>query len=339
MTDTAIVAEGLRKTYKGVAALDGFRLEVPAGTVCGLLGPNGAGKTTAVRILATLLRFDEGRVMVAGADVARQPELVRDRIALTGQYSALDGSLTGRQNLVLFGRLQHLGRRAAKARAEELLEQFDLTGAANRSATEYSGGMQRRLDLAASLIRAPQVLFLDEPTTGLDPRSRNQVWDTVRKLVAEGTTVLLTTQYLDEADRLADRISVVDTGRVVAEGTPDELKAEIGADRLEVVIRDPGRMADTAALLSRVAGAQADADPDTRRLRVAVTDRVDALVESARALRDAGIVVDDLGLRRPTLDEAFLRLTGHPTAGNTHPGADISRPPSRPIADEHEESR
>ncbi|MBL7259885.1 ATP-binding cassette domain-containing protein [Paractinoplanes lichenicola] len=311
MTETAIVAEGLRKTYKGVAALDGFGLSVPAGTVCGLLGPNGAGKTTAVRILATLLRFDAGRVEVAGADVSRQPELVRDRIALTGQYSAVDGSLSGRQNLVLFGRLQHLGRRAAKERAEELLEQFDLTGVADRSATEYSGGMQRRLDLAASLIRAPQVLFLDEPTTGLDPRSRNQVWDTVRKLVADGTTVLLTTQYLDEADHLADRISVVDTGRVVAEGTPDELKARIGADRLEVVIRDQGRLAETAALLSRVAGAPADADPDTRRLRVAVTDRVDALVESARALRDAGIAVDDLGIRRPTLDEAFLRLTGH----------------------------
>ncbi|WP_250030010.1 ATP-binding cassette domain-containing protein [Paractinoplanes maris] len=311
MTDIAIAAEGLRKTYRGVAALDGFRLSVAAGTVCGLLGPNGAGKTTAVRILATLLSFDDGHATVAGADVAGRPDLVRERIALTGQYSAVDGSLTGRQNLVLFGRLHHLGHRAARARADELLEQFDLTDAANRSATEYSGGMQRRLDLAASLIRAPQVLFLDEPTTGLDPRSRNQVWDTVRKLVADGTTVLLTTQYLDEADQLADRVCVVDTGRVVAEGTPDELKAAIGADRLEVVIREHDRLPDAVALLERIG--PVEADPDTRRLRVAVTDRVAALVRAAQALRDAAITVDDLGVRRPTLDEAFLSLTGHRT--------------------------
>nr|WP_221374577.1 ATP-binding cassette domain-containing protein [Actinoplanes polyasparticus] len=311
MTEIAIAAEGLRKTYRGVAALDGFRLSVPAGTVCGLLGPNGAGKTTAVRILATLLSFDAGQATVAGADVARQPEQVRERIALTGQYAAVDGSLTGRQNLVLFGRLHHLGRRAAEARADELLEQFDLTAAAHRSATEYSGGMQRRLDLAASLIRAPQVLFLDEPTTGLDPRSRNQVWDTVRKLVADGATVLLTTQYLDEADQLADRISVVDTGRVVAEGTPDELKAAIGADRLEVVVREHDRLTEAAALLGRIGAV--DTDVDTRRLRVAVTDRLMALVDAARLLRDAAVTVDDLGIRRPTLDEAFLSLTGHRT--------------------------
>jgi len=316
MTTTAIAADGLRKTYRGVAALDGFRLSVAAGTVCGLLGPNGAGKTTAVRILATLLSFDEGHATVAGADVARRPDLVRERIALTGQYSAVDGSLSGRQNLILFGRLHHLGRRAAQARADELLEQFDLTDAAHRSATEYSGGMQRRLDLAASLIRAPQVLFLDEPTTGLDPRSRNQVWDTVRKLVTEGTTVLLTTQYLDEADQLADRISVVDSGRVVAEGSPDELKAAIGADRLEVVIREPDRLHEAAALLERVEGAAGavDVDTDVRGLRVAVTDRVTALTEAARALREAAITVDDLGIRRPTLDEAFLSLTGHHAA-------------------------
>ncbi|MGK5682720.1 ATP-binding cassette domain-containing protein [Actinoplanes sp. URMC 104] len=313
MTTTAIAADGLRKTYRGVAALDGFHLNVPAGTVCGLLGPNGAGKTTAVRILATLLSFDAGRAVVAGADVAREPELVRQRIALTGQYAAVDGSLSGRQNLVLFGRLQHLRPRAARQRADELLEQFGLTGAADRSAREYSGGMQRRLDLAASLIRAPQVLFLDEPTTGLDPRSRNQVWDTVRKLVADGTTVLLTTQYLDEADQLADRICVADTGRVVAEGTPDELKAAIGADRLEVVVRDAGHVPEAAGVLARVAGTppgEVGADPDSRRLRVAVPDRVAALVEAARALHAAGIAVDDLGVRRPTLDEAFLSLTG-----------------------------
>ncbi|MBU2668962.1 ATP-binding cassette domain-containing protein [Actinoplanes bogorensis] len=314
MTSPAIVADGLRKTYRGKAALDGFGLTVATGTVCGLLGPNGAGKTTAVRILATLLDFDAGRAEVAGADVAREPGLVRERIALTGQYAAVDGSLTGRQNLVLFGRLHHLGRRAARARADELLDQFTLTEAADRSASEYSGGMQRRLDLAASLIRAPRVLFLDEPTTGLDPRSRNQVWDTVRKLVADGTTVLMTTQYLDEADQLADRISVVDTGRVVAEGTPDELKATIGADRLEVVVRDAGRLADAAAVLTRVVGAEVGTDPDTRQLRAPVTDRVTALIEAARALRGAGIAVDDLGVRRPTLDEAFLQLTGHGAA-------------------------
>ncbi|WP_250008713.1 ATP-binding cassette domain-containing protein [Actinoplanes sp. M2I2] len=310
MTTIAIAAEGLRKTYRGVPALDDFRLSVPAGTVCGLLGPNGAGKTTAVRILATLLDFDGGRATVAGADVANRPDLVRERIALTGQSAAVDASLTGRQNLVLFGRLHHLGRRAARARAEELLDQFDLAGAADRSAGEYSGGMQRRLDLAASLVRAPQVLFLDEPTTGLDPRSRNQVWDTVRKLVADGTTVLLTTQYLDEADQLADRISVVDTGRVVAEGTPDELKTAIGADRLEVVIREHDRLPEAAALLGRIG--DVDLDPDVRRLRVTVTDRVAALVEAARLLTGAAITVDDLGLRRPTLDEAFLSLTGRP---------------------------
>ena len=314
MTSPAIVADRLRKTYRGKPALDGFGLIVAAGTVCGLLGPNGAGKTTAVRILATLLDFDSGRAEVAGADVAREPGLVRERIALTGQYAAVDGSLTGRQNLVLFGRLLHLGRRAARARADELLDQFDLAEAADRSASEYSGGMQRRLDLAASLIRAPRVLFLDEPTTGLDPRSRNQVWDTVRKLVADGTTVLLTTQYLDEADQLADRISVVDTGRVVAEGSPDELKAAIGADRLEVVVRDAGRLTDAAGVLTRVTGAEVGIDPDTRRLRAPVTDRVSALVEAAEALRAAGIAVDDLGVRRPTLDEAFLRLTGHGAA-------------------------
>ncbi len=312
MTTTAIVADGLRKTYRGVPALDGFRLSVPAGTVCGLLGPNGAGKTTAVRILTTLLDFDAGQVIVAGADVARRPDLVRERIALTGQCSAVDGSLSGRQNLILFGRMHHLSHRTAKARADELLEQFDLTAAAGRSASEYSGGMLRRLDLAASLIRAPQVLFLDEPTTGLDPRSRNQVWDTVRKLVVEGTTVLLTTQYLDEADQLADRISVVDSGRVVAEGAPDELKSAIGADRLEVVIRDPDRLPETADLLARVAGAAPDeVDADTRRVRVPVTDHVEGLIEAARALREAAIPVADIGIRRPTLDEAFLRLTGH----------------------------
>ncbi len=321
MTTIAIAAEGLRKTYRATRALDDFHLTVPAGTVCGLLGPNGAGKTTAVRILTTLLTFDGGRAVVAGADVARQPGQVRERIALTGQSAAVDGVLSGRQNLVLFGRLHHLGARTARRRADELLEQFGLTEAANRSAAEYSGGMQRRLDLAASLIRRPRVLFLDEPTTGLDPRSRNQVWAAVRDLVAQGGTVLLTTQYLDEADQLADRISVVDSGRVVADGTPDELKATIGGDRLEVVVRDAGRLADAGALLARLTGAAADTDPDTRRVRVPVTDRVAALTAALRALRDADITVADIGIRRPTLDEAFLHLTGHRTAEPAEVGA------------------
>ncbi|XVV08546.1 ATP-binding cassette domain-containing protein [Actinoplanes sp. CA-131856] len=302
MTGVAIVAEGLLKTYRKNRALDGFGLEVVAGTVCGLLGPNGAGKTTAVRVLSTLVRFDAGRALVAGADVAREPGLVRERISLTGQYAAVDEVLSGWQNLVMFGRLSRLGRREARRRADELLGEFGLAGAAGRSAAEYSGGMRRRLDLAASLIRRPEVLFLDEPTTGLDPVSRTQVWGAVRKLVTEGTTVLLTTQYLDEADQLADRISVVDAGRVIAEGTPDEVK---GADRLEVVVHDAGQVGTVAELLGA-----SETDPDTRRVRVAVGDRVAALTGALRKLDEAGIAVDDIGIRRPTLDEAFIQLTG-----------------------------
>ncbi|MEV0897521.1 ATP-binding cassette domain-containing protein [Actinoplanes sp. NPDC049802] len=311
-TTYAVVAEGLRKRYRGgqgTTALDGFDLRVPTGTVYGLLGPNGAGKTTAVRSLATLLRFDAGHAEVAGADVARDPELVRERIAVTGQYAAVDELLSGRQNLVLFGRLHRLGVRAARRRADELLEGFGLTGAAARSAKDYSGGMRRRLDLAASMIRRPRVLFLDEPTTGLDPRSRNQVWEAVRGLVTDGTTVLLTTQYLEEADQLATRIAVVDSGRVVAEGTPDELKAAIGADRLEVVLRDAARLAEAAAVVARVVGADPDTDADRRLLRVPVADRIAGLTAVARALQDAGIVIADLGVHRPTLDEVFLNLT------------------------------
>ncbi|GAA0470729.1 daunorubicin resistance protein DrrA family ABC transporter ATP-binding protein [Paractinoplanes deccanensis] len=299
------MAHGLLKTYRDKRALDGFHLEVPAGTVCGLLGPNGAGKTTAVRVLSTLLRFDGGRATVAGADIAREPAAVRARISLTGQYAAVDEVLSGRQNLVMFGRLRHLPRREATRRAEELLDEFGLMAAADRSAAEYSGGMRRRLDLAASLVQRPSVLFLDEPTTGLDPASRTRVWGAVRKLVAEGTTVLLTTQYLDEADQLADRISVMDAGRVVAEGTPDELKAALGADRLEVVVHDAGQLVAAAALLGAT-----ETDVDTRRVRVPVTDRVAALTGALRALEAAAIAVDDIGIRRPTLDEAFLRLTG-----------------------------
>ncbi|SDS20236.1 ATP-binding cassette domain-containing protein [Actinoplanes derwentensis] len=311
MTST-IVAEGLRKRYRGGAvALDGFELTVPEGIVHGLLGPNGAGKTTAVRVLSTLLGFDAGRAEVAGADVRREPRTVRERIALTGQYAAVDDLLSGRQNLVLFGRLHRLRPREARLRADELLDRFGLTEAAGRSAKEYSGGMRRRLDLAASLIRRPRVLFLDEPTTGLDPRSRNQVWQAVRGLVAEGTTVLLTTQYLEEADQLAGRISVVDAGRVVAEGTPDELKSAMGADRLEVVVREADRLGDAAALIAGVAGAAPDVDVDRRLLRVPVADRMGALTAVLHGLSEAGITIADIGVHRPTLDEAFLHLTSN----------------------------
>ncbi|MFU8850769.1 ATP-binding cassette domain-containing protein [Micromonospora sp. SL1-18] len=312
----AIMAEGLRKRYGRNFALDGFDLAVPAGTICGLLGPNGAGKTTAVRILATLLRFDAGRARVAGYDVAGQPERVRHAIGLTGQDAAVDERLSGRQNLVLFGRLRHLPARVARQRADELLEQFGLADAADRSAGAYSGGMRRRLDLAASLMTTPQVLFLDEPTTGLDPRSRNGLWAAVRSLVADGTTVLLTTQYLEEADQLADRISVVDTGRVIADGTPAELKARIGADRIELVLRHAAQLPAAAGIVERTAGGPVTVDPEIRQLSAPVVDRVAALADVMRALQDAAVAVEDIALRRPTLDEAFLWLTQREPAGS-----------------------
>ncbi|RKN08723.1 ATP-binding cassette domain-containing protein [Streptomyces radicis] len=325
MAEHAIVTEGLRKRYRDTYALDGVDLAVRTGTVHGLLGPNGAGKTTAVRALATLLRYDAGRAEIRGFDVARQPEEVRERIGLTGQYAAVDEQLSGRQNLVMFGRLHKLGRAAAKRRADELLERFRLTEAAGKNAGAYSGGMRRRLDLAASLVRSPEVLFLDEPTTGLDPRSRNDVWDTIRSLVKGGTTVLLTTQYLEEADQLADRISVIDAGRVVAEGTADELKATIGADRVEVVVRDAADLFGVAALISRVCGVEPETDQDTRRVSALVADRVTALTEVVRALHAAGVVVEDIGTRRPTLDEAFLRLTGRRTAEKSVSATGVAR--------------
>ncbi|MFI7606278.1 ATP-binding cassette domain-containing protein [Micromonospora sp. NPDC049366] len=308
---SAVVAEGLRKRYGRTTALAGFDLRVPAGTICGLLGPNGAGKTTAVRILATLLRFDAGHARVAGYDVARRPDRVRTLIGLTGQYAAVDETLSGRQNLVLFGRLRHLPTRRARRRADELLDQFGLTEMADRSAGGYSGGLRRRLDLAASLITTPRVLFLDEPTTGLDPRSRNGLWDAVRSVVAEGTTVLLTTQYLEEADQLADRIAVVDAGRVVAEGTSTELKARIGADRIELVVRDAAQLPVAAGIVERITGATVTVDTGVRQLRAPVADRITVLADVLRALQDAAVAVEDVVLRRPTLDEAFLRLTGH----------------------------
>ncbi|MEU1361270.1 ATP-binding cassette domain-containing protein [Micromonospora zamorensis] len=311
--DDAIVAEGLRKRYRDRYALDGFDLRVRQGTVCGLLGPNGAGKTTSVRILSTLLRLDEGRAEVAGFDVTRQPDQVRYRIGLVGQHPALDEALSGRQNLVLFGRLFHLGRRRARQRAVELLERFALADAAEQPVSTYSGGMRRRLDLAAGMILAPAVLFLDEPTTGLDPRGRNEVWESVRELVRTGTTVLLTTQHLDEADQLADRISVVEAGRVIAEGTPDDLKTQLGGDRIEVVVAAPTDLATAVAQVRRVADCEPTVDVDRRMVSVRVGHQAGALVDVLRALDAVNVPVADVALRRPTLDDVFLHLTGHRT--------------------------
>ncbi len=275
----------------------------------GVLGPNGAGKTTLVRILSTLLRPDGGRVEVAGHDVLTEAREVRHRIGLLGQHAALDEELSGRQNLEMFGRLHHLGARHARVRADELLDRFGLADTGRKAVQHYSGGMRRRLDLAASLITDPEVLFLDEPTTGLDPRGRTEVWTAVRSLVGGGTTVLLTTQYLEEADQLADRVSVVDRGRVVADGTPDELKAATGGDRIDVVLRDAGQLGAAVALLP-VPAEGVSVDPDRRLLSAQVTDRMAALSGVVRALEAAGIEAEDIALRRPTLDEVFLDLTG-----------------------------
>ncbi|KND36628.1 ATP-binding cassette domain-containing protein [Streptomyces acidiscabies] len=309
----AVRAEALRKSYAGKPALDGFDLTVRAGTVHGLLGPNGAGKTTAVRILATLRRPDGGTAEVAGLDVVHRAREVRARIGLTGQYAAVDEVLTGRQNLEMFGRLFHLGGRRARQRAAELLDRFGLTEAADRGVDGYSGGMRRRLDLAASMILAPAVLFLDEPTTGLDPRARGEVWESVRALVADGTTVLLTTQYLEEADRLASRVTVLDRGRSIADDTPDGLKDMIGGDRIEVVLAERADIQRTVKVMARVADGEPEADEGELRVHTTVTDRVSALTAVARTLQDEGVRVEDIGLRRPSLDDVFLRLTGHRT--------------------------
>ncbi|MFI7421577.1 ATP-binding cassette domain-containing protein [Nonomuraea sp. NPDC049684] len=302
-----IYAEGLRKRYAATEALRGIDLDVPAGTVCGLLGPNGAGKTTTVRILATLLRPDGGRAEVAGLDVVREAARLRFRIGLAGQHAAVDELLTGRRNLELFGRLYHLSRARARSRAEELLERFGLAAAGRRLVRTYSGGMRRRLDLAASLIVAPPVLFMDEPTTGLDPRSRRELWDALRDLVREGTTLLLTTQYLDEADHLADQVVVLREGRVAAAGSPAALKRQVGGDRVRIVFRDPG---DAATALGTLGLASEPAvEPGGTRMTLPAPDGAQSLVRVARALDAAGIAVEDLALRRPTLDEVFLHLT------------------------------
>ncbi|MFI7032219.1 daunorubicin resistance protein DrrA family ABC transporter ATP-binding protein [Microbispora rosea] len=314
MNSYSIVAEGLGKRFGDTRALDGFDLKVAGGSVCALLGPNGAGKTTAVRVLTTLARPHSGRALVAGFDVARRPAEVRRRIGLAGQEAAVDEILTGRENLEMWGRLHHLGAAAARRRAGELLERFGLAEAADRRVRHYSGGMRRRLDLAAAFIQAPRVLFLDEPTTGLDPRGRTEVWRTVRALADAGSTVLMTTQYLFEADQLARQIAVIDGGRVIADDTPERLKSLIGGDHLDLVVRDPARLGDAAAVLAGVAQAEPVADADARRLTAPVRDRVAALTTVVRELERRGIEVEDVSLRRPTLDEVFLSLTAEAAA-------------------------
>ncbi|MFI5776110.1 ATP-binding cassette domain-containing protein [Nocardia sp. NPDC051570] len=312
--DPAIETNELRKTYRGAedgSGLDGIDLRVPAGTVCGLLGPNGAGKTTTVRILSTLLRPDSGSARVAGCDVVREPRRVRERIGLVGQHAAVDEVLSGRQNLDMFGRLNGLAPQAAARRAEKLLERFDLTDAGKRPVGKYSGGMRRRLDLAASLIVSPPVLFVDEPTTGLDPVARLRVWSAIEELAAAGTTVLLTTQYLEEADRLADRIVLLAHGRVIAEGSPAELKARIGTDRLELVLADPADLGRVEALARPVSCGEITTDAQARVIRIPVADRATAVVTIAAALRDRGIAPLDISVRRPSLDEVFIELTLH----------------------------
>jgi len=308
----AVHARGLVKRYGGTTALAGIDFEVPTGTVTAVLGPNGAGKTTAVRILTTLAEADEGQATVAGFDVASDPKEVRRRIGLAAQDATVDPLLTGRENLIMLGELHQHRRKDAAARADQLLEEFSLVDAADRVTSGYSGGMRRRLDLAATLVSDPEVLFLDEPTTGLDPRARTELWTVLDHLVDRGTTLLLTTQYLDEAERLADDIIVIDHGRIIARGDSRKLKREVGGDHLHVVVIDAARLDETTRLVADLSGADPHVDADARTVTAPINGGVDTLLEAAHALKAADIAVDDLSLRQPTLDEVFLTLTGAP---------------------------
>ncbi|MDH6123115.1 ATP-binding cassette domain-containing protein [Kitasatospora sp. GP82] len=329
----AIQAENLVKTFGDVRALDGVSLDVPEGTVLGLLGPNGAGKTTTVRVLTTLLQPDSGRATVAGVDVLKHPNRVRSLIGLSGQYAAVDEYLTGRENLQMVGELYQMSSRDAKARALELLEWFNLTEAMDRTAKTYSGGMRRRLDLAAALVVRPPVMFLDEPTTGLDPRNRLALWEVIETLVEQGTTLLLTTQYLEEADRLAHDIAVVDQGRVIARGSADRLKAQIGGERVEVVVHRRDDLAEAVAALAPYAKGDPAVEKNTRRITVPVSGGAKVLADVIRELDARSIEIDDIGLRRPTLDDVFLSLTGHAAeaaAEAEETGEQQTRPAGRP---------
>ncbi|WP_426244753.1 ATP-binding cassette domain-containing protein [Nocardioides sp. LHG3406-4] len=323
----AVSAHGLVKSFGDMRAVDGIDLEIRRGEVFGVLGPNGAGKTTTLKMLATLLPIDAGEAQIFGVDVRREPHVVRQLLGVTGQYASVDELLTATENLVLFGRLQGLDRQRAAATATRLLEQFGLEEAAKKPIKQFSGGMRRRLDLAASLITRPPLIFLDEPTTGLDPRTRGQMWETIRELVADGCTVLLTTQYLDEADQLADRIAVIDRGTMVAQGTSDELKSSVGRSTLQLTVTDPDRLPDAARIAHRLLGEEAVPTPEARRLNIAL-ERSDQAVDVLVALRAEGVAIDSLNVQKPSLDEVFMALTGHDTGSDAGAAAD-------PAADPH----
>lgn len=319
MSALAVEAEGLVKTFGSTRALDGIDLQIPQGTVLGLLGPNGAGKTTAVRILSTLLRPDAGRAQVAGVDVLTDPHGVRGKIGLAGQYAAVDANLTGFENLYMIGRLYGMSRRQAQSRARALITRFRLDEAAERTAKTYSGGMRRRLDLAGALVANPEVVMLDEPTTGLDPRGRLDTWEVIAELVADGAGVLLTTQYLEEADHLADTIAVIDRGRVIARGTSDELKAQVGGERLEMVLDHAADLPEVAVVLADIGIGEPTVDSQSRRISIVVDGGAKSLIEALRRLDLQSIPVQDVGLHRPTLDDVFLTLTGHAAESGATP--------------------